>query len=87
MKSWRCVLKVGILLLSPLVLFAQQNGGAWTNIGPSPAAVKAIAVDPRGAGTILMGTLGGGVRKCVDGGIAWPATAAQRGRLFQRFPV
>ena len=61
------------MLLSPLLLMAQQNSGAWTNIGPSPAAVQAIAVDPRGTGTIFMGTLGGGVRKSVDGGITWSA--------------
>jgi hypothetical protein len=59
------------MLLSPFVLIAQQNGGAWTNIGPSPAAVEAIAVDPKGTGTIFMGSIGGGVRKSVDGGITW----------------
>src|ERR1051325_3749893 len=31
------------MLLSPFLLMAQQNSGAWTNIGPSPAAVSAIA--------------------------------------------
>ena len=36
------------MLLSPFLLMAQQNGTAWTNIGPSPAAVSAIAVDPQG---------------------------------------
>ena len=46
------------MLLSPFLLMAQQNSGAWTNIGPSPAAVQAIAVDPRGTGTIFMGTIG-----------------------------
>ena len=46
---------------------------AWTNIGPSPAAVEAIAVDPQGTGTIFMGTIAGGVRKSVDGGITWSA--------------
>src|SRR5262249_45693573 len=61
------------MLLSPFLLMAQQNGGAWTNIGPSPAAVKAIAVDPHGAGTIFMGTIAGGVRKSVDGGMTWSA--------------
>ncbi len=59
------------MLLSPFLLMAQQNGGAWTNIGPSPAAVKAFAVDPRGSGTIFVGTFGGGVRKSLDGGITW----------------
>ncbi|MCU1236453.1 MAG: hypothetical protein JWP63_4420, partial [Candidatus Solibacter sp.] len=61
------------ILLSPFLVMAQQNGGAWSNIGPSPAAVQAIAVDPRGSGTIFMGTIGGGVRKSVDGGISWSA--------------
>lgn len=61
------------MFLSPLVLFAQQNGGAWINIGSSPAAVQAIAVDPRGTGTVFMGTIEGGVRKSVDGGITWSA--------------
>ncbi len=61
------------MLLSPLLLIAQQSGGAWTNIGPSPAAIEAIAVDPRGTGTIFMGTLGGGIRKSVDHGITWSA--------------
>lgn len=59
------------VLLSQLLLTAQQNGGAWTNIGPSPAAVEAIAVDPHGAGAIFMGSVAGGVRKSVDGGITW----------------
>src|SRR5262249_381203 len=36
-------------------------------------AVKAIAVDPHGAGTIFMATTGGGVRKSVDGGNTWSA--------------
>src|SRR5260370_20531290 len=61
------------MFLLSLLLMAQQNGSAWTNIGPSPAAVKAFAVDPRGSGTIFVGTFGGGVRKSVDGGITWSA--------------
>ena len=44
------------ILLSPCLLIAQQNSGAWTNIGPSPAAIEAIAVDPQGTRTIFMGT-------------------------------
>lgn len=64
---------VTCMLLSPFLLIAQQNGAAWTNIGPSPAAVKAFAVDPRGSGTIFVGAFGGGVRKSVDGGITWSA--------------
>jgi uncharacterized protein (TIGR03437 family) len=59
------------VLLSQLLLMAQQNGGAWTNIGPSPAAVEAIAVDPQGTGTVFMGSIGGGVRKSADGGTTW----------------
>src|ERR1019366_10641940 len=50
---------------------AQQNGGAWTNIGPSPAAVEAFAVDPQGTGTVFMGTIAGGVRKSIDNGSTW----------------
>src|SRR5438105_4459616 len=61
------------MLLSPVLLMAQQNGAAWTNIGPSPAAVEAIAVDPHGTGTIFIGSIAGGVRKSVDGGITWAA--------------
>ena len=59
------------MLLSPFLLMAQQNGGAWTNIGLSPAAVETLAVDPRGTGTIFMGTIAGGVRKSVDNGATW----------------
>src|SRR5580704_11664629 len=61
------------MLLSPFLLIAQETGGAWTNIGPSPAAVEAIAVDPQGSGTVFMGSIAGGVRKSVDGGITWSA--------------
>jgi uncharacterized protein (TIGR03437 family) len=61
------------MLLLPLLLTAQQNGVAWTNIGPSPAAVEAIAVDPQGTGTIFMGSIAGGVRKSVDSGVTWSA--------------
>lgn len=61
------------MLLSPFLLTAQQNNGAWTNIGPSPAAVEAILVDPQGSGTIFVGSDAGGVRKSVDGGITWSA--------------
>jgi uncharacterized protein (TIGR03437 family) len=60
-------------LVAPLLLMGQQNGGAWTNIGPSPAAVEAIAVDPQGTGNIFMGTIAGGVRKSMDGGNTWSA--------------
>ena len=56
-----------------IAVLAQQNGAAWTNIGPSPAAVEAIAVDPLGTGTIFMGSIAGGVRKSLDGGITWSA--------------
>jgi uncharacterized protein (TIGR03437 family) len=59
------------VLLSPFLLIAQQSGGAWTNIGPSPDFVEAIAVDPHSSGTIFVGTSTGGVRKSVDGGITW----------------
>ena len=61
---------VGVLL-SPFILIAQQNGSAWRNIGPTPAAVETIVVDPQGTGTIFMGSIAGGVRKSVDGGITW----------------
>ncbi len=60
---------VGILLW-PLAVFAQPSA-AWTNIGPSPAAVEAIVLDPLGSGTIFIGSIAGGVRKSVDGGITW----------------
>jgi len=60
-------------LLLPLAVLAQPSGLAWTNIGPGPAAVEAIAVDPLGSGTIFMGTISGGVRKSVDGGMTWSA--------------
>jgi photosystem II stability/assembly factor-like uncharacterized protein len=61
------------MLVSPFLLIAQQSGGAWTNIGPSPAAVWAFAVDPRGTGTVFMGAITGGVRKSVDHGKTWSA--------------
>jgi photosystem II stability/assembly factor-like uncharacterized protein len=61
------------MLISPLFLMAQENGGAWTNIGPTPAAVEALAVDSRGSGTIFVGSISGGVRKSTDGGITWAA--------------
>ncbi len=59
------------VLLSPFLLIAQQTSAAWTNIGPTPAAVEAIAVDPQGSGTIFIGSIAGGVRKSADGGITW----------------
>jgi hypothetical protein len=37
------------ILVSPL-LMAQQNGVAWTNIGPTHEAVEAIAVARRALG-------------------------------------
>ena len=65
------------VLLAPVLLLAQQTGGvaanAWSNIGPTPAAVAALAVDPQGGGTIFMGTVVGGVRKSVDSGATWSA--------------
>ena len=61
------------ILVSPLLLLAQQNGTPWTNIGPSPAAVEAFAVDAQGTGTVFMGTIAGGVRKSTDGGSSWSA--------------
>src|SRR5215468_10974356 len=61
------------MLLLPVTLLAQQSGPAWTNIGPSPAAVEAIAVDPGGTGTIFMGSIAGGVLKSIDGGTTWSA--------------
>src|SRR5215467_1049980 len=63
---------IGMLLL-PIALIAQQSVAAWTNIGPTPAAVGAIAVDPHGSGIIFIGTNSGGVRRSVDGGITWSA--------------
>src|SRR5580693_1889806 len=50
-----------------------QQDGAWTNIGPSPAAVEAFAVDRHGTGTVFMGSVTGGVRKSVDGASTWSA--------------
>jgi len=62
-----------VLLLSPSFLLAQQSSGAWANMGPRPAAVEAIAVDPRSSGTLYMGTIAGGIRKSVDEGSTWNA--------------
>ena len=61
------------VFFAPIALIAQQSGAAWTNIGPSPAAVQAIAVDPGGTGTIFMGSIAGGVLKSIDGGTTWSA--------------
>ena len=63
---------VGVFL-SPFILIAQQNGSVWRNIGPTPAAIESIVMDPRGSGTIFIGALGGGVRKSVDDGVTWSA--------------
>ena len=63
---------IGMLLL-PMTLLAQQSGAAWTNIGPSPAAVQAIAVDPGGTGTIFMGSIAAGILKSINGGATWSA--------------
>jgi photosystem II stability/assembly factor-like uncharacterized protein len=57
------------LLLSPTLLIAQQ----WTRIGPTPAAVSAIAIDPRGSGVVCIGTMGGGILKSGDNGNTWAA--------------
>jgi photosystem II stability/assembly factor-like uncharacterized protein len=73
MRTAVLVLLAAASFLSPFPLMAQQNDGAWTNIGPRPAAVEAIALDPHGTGTIFVGTTAGGVRKSVDGGITWSA--------------
>ena len=60
------------MLLSPFLLIGQQNSGAWTNIGPSPAAViPPIVVDPRGGGTMFIGLYAGGIRKSTDNGATW----------------
>jgi len=59
------------ILASRLLVIAQQNGVAWTNVGPSPAAVEAFAVDLQGSGTVFIGTISGGVRKSTDGGSTW----------------
>ena len=61
------------LLLAPIGLLAQQSGPAWTNIGPSPDAVQAIAVDPHDAQTIFLGGDASGVRKSIDSGTTWSA--------------
>src|SRR5215468_4443438 len=61
---------IGVFFV-PIALIAQQSGAAWTNIGPSPAAVQAIALDPGGTGTIFMGSIAGGVEKSIDGGTTW----------------
>ena len=63
---------IGVFFV-PIALMAQQTGDAWVNIGPTPAAVGAIAVDPHGSGIIFIGTNLGGVRRSVDGGITWSA--------------
>src|SRR5215831_18490582 len=61
------------MLLLPMTVLAQQSGPAWTNIGPSPVAVEAIAVDPGGTGTIFIGSVAAGVLKSIDGGTTWSA--------------
>jgi len=61
------------ILLVPIGLLAQQSGPAWTNIGPSPDAVQAIAVDPHDAQTIFLGGDASGVRKSIDSGTTWSA--------------
>ena len=61
------------VFFAPIALIAQQSGAAWTNIGPSPAAVQAIAVDPSGTGTIFIGSVAAGVLKSIDGGTTWSA--------------
>src|SRR5215467_14841789 len=63
---------IGVFFV-PIALIAQQTGDAWANIGPTPAAVEDIAVDPHGSGIIFIGTNAGGVRRSVDGGITWSA--------------
>jgi photosystem II stability/assembly factor-like uncharacterized protein len=60
------------ILLSPFLLMAQQNAGAWTNIGPRPAAITArVLVDPQRGGNMFIGLLTGGIRKSTDSGMTW----------------
>jgi photosystem II stability/assembly factor-like uncharacterized protein len=66
----RIPIAVTILLL-PLALLAQP--GAWTNIGPRPAAVTTIVADPRGSGTIYVTTYAAGILKSADSGATWSA--------------
>src|SRR6516164_6469828 len=61
------------MLLLPGTLVAQHSAAAWTNIGPSPAAVQAVAVDPGGTGTIFMGSIAAGILKSINGGATWSA--------------
>src|SRR5215467_10405539 len=63
---------IGVFFV-PIALIAQHTGDEWANIGPTPAAVGAIAVDPHGSLIIFLGTNAGGVRRSVDGGITWSA--------------
>ena len=59
-------------VLSPYLLQAQQNSGAWTNIGPSPAGIIApVVADPRGGGSMFIGLFTGGIRKSTDSGVTW----------------
>jgi photosystem II stability/assembly factor-like uncharacterized protein len=49
----------------------------WSNIGPGSPGVRAtVAVDPRGSGTIYVGSVGGGVRKSTDNGATWSSVSA-----------
>ena len=60
------------MLLSPLLLMAQQKSGAWTNIGPSPAGVIApVAIDPQRGGAMYIALFAGGIRKSNDSGVTW----------------
>jgi len=55
-------------------LFKSTNGGAsWQAVGPVNGRIRAIAVDPRAANTLFIGT-DDGVFRTTDGGTSWPGT-------------
>ena len=49
------------------------GGGTWTSLGPTNGAGRATAIAPHptAAGTVYLGTAGGGVWKTTDGGVTW----------------
>jgi photosystem II stability/assembly factor-like uncharacterized protein len=62
--------------------FVPASSSNWTSIGPAPintqywlspvaGQVSAIAVDPRNASVVYIGTAAGGVWKTTNGGTAW----------------
>ena len=68
-------MRLVVSVVVTVVVAASAPAATWMSVGPSPAHVSALGLDPAQPATLYAGTTGGAVFRSTDDGVTWQRLA------------